>query len=217
LQLRGKLGGAQSKVPRRFALPEALGFHIEPAQTKQPCLRVVRHVFKHRPCIVIAPLQDRRLRVQQLDQRLLIRTEELRRLPRHPPRHVGVASACGDHARRDRLIGPVAFAGAEMALDQDRRADNALDQPPNQHHQSDKRHKRHRCREQRHFVAHALPSHDEISRTVGQPGKAGGEREDQKHKAQYADHLAAPAALRADVSALVTSASVSRRALSLPI
>ena len=71
-ELRRGLGGASGIVARCRAVAEPLGFEIEPAQAEQPHFGIVEHRLELAARRLVIAFKQRGLRVEQLDQRLLV-------------------------------------------------------------------------------------------------------------------------------------------------
>ena len=73
-ELRRDVGGAAGIVPGRGAVAEALGFEIEAAQAEKPHFRLVQHGLELLTGSLMVTLEQRGLRVEKLDERLLVRS-----------------------------------------------------------------------------------------------------------------------------------------------
>ena len=203
-------------MPRRVAVAEAFGFEIEPAQAEQPHFGIVEHGLELLARAFMVAFEQRGLRLEQMDQRLLVGADQLGRFLGLLAGQRAIAGAGGDHAGRQRLIAAVAAAHAEIARDGVGAVPQRLDQPPDDHHRGDDGNDRHRRHHQADLVLIAVEGDDHLARPVGQPGKAEPEREDDGEEDENADHrVVLMPSSRRQISAS-TCVSTSMRAFSLP-
>ena len=98
--MRGDVGGTAGIVAGRRAVAQPFGFEIKAAQAKHPHLRIVQHRLEFLAGAVMIAFEQRGLRVEKMDQRLLVRADQLGRLLVFLARQGGVAGAGRDHAGR---------------------------------------------------------------------------------------------------------------------
>ena len=132
--------------------------------------------------------QQRGLRVEQVDQRLLVGADQLGRFLGLLARQRAIAGAGGDHAGRQRLVAAIAAAHPEIARDRVGAVPQRLDQPPEDHHRGDHGNDCHRRHHQRDLVLIAVEGDEHFARTVGQPGETQPQREDDGEEDEDADH-----------------------------
>ncbi|MND59517.1 hypothetical protein D3C80_507180 [compost metagenome] len=90
------------------------GLDIEAAKAKFAGLGIAGHGFEFAPRLVIFALNQVSLRIEQVDQRLLIGAEQPLRAGRHLAGENGIAGTGGNEAGGERLITAVALAGTEI-------------------------------------------------------------------------------------------------------
>ncbi len=130
-ELRRGFGGAAGIVAGGGPVAEPLGFEIQAAQAEQTQFRVVEHRLELPARRLVVAFEQRGLRVEEVDQRLLVGADELR----PPCLFIFRASAAspgagGDHAGRQRLVAAVAAPDAEIARDRVGARPDRLGQPP---------------------------------------------------------------------------------------
>jgi hypothetical protein len=178
-----------------IAIPESLGLQVETPQAQQSHFRIVQHRLEFRAGRLVIPLEQRGLCIEQVNQRLLVRTDELCRLLALPACQGGITGAGSDHASRKCLVAAVAPAGAKMPRNGIGAVPERLQQPPCDHrcgHDGDHRH----CRDhEAHLVLVAIEGDDDFARPVRKPRKAKGKGEDDEKEEQDTDHGRLPALL----------------------
>ena len=119
------------------------------------------------------------LSVQHADQRFLVGADQATGAGAHLAGENGIASASCDQPGGYRLIAAVPLAGAEKAADRMGRGPERAEQPPQEHeggYEGDER--RHRDNEIG-VVLLAFPDQRNLTGTIGDPGKAEAERQDE--------------------------------------
>ena len=181
-KLRRNVGGAPGIMSGGVPVAQPLGLEIEAAQAEQPHLGVVEHRLELLPRAVMVAFQQRRLRVEQHDQRLLVGADQLRRLLVHLAGKRTIAGAGRDHPGRQCLVAAIALAHPEVARDHVGARPDGLGQPPEDHHAGDDGDHRDGRDHQADLILVAAEGDDHVARPVGQPGKAQAEQEDERRR-----------------------------------
>lgn len=132
-QVRGFFGCVLGILLGCFMGSLSARLDIKAAKAKFAGFRIAGHRLEFAPRLVIFAFDEVGLRIEQVDQRLLISTEKPLRAGRHLAGQNGVAGAGGDEAGGERLITTVALAGAKIASCRVRRCPYGIDDPPDQH------------------------------------------------------------------------------------
>ncbi len=185
----GELGiepqGALGELALYLVLALAAGFEKQPAQAELLGVRRSQHGFEDAPRRRLVARELRRLRAQQMRQRLV--RQRLARLHGVARRHGAVAGADGDHAAGQRVeAAPLTPPGQEVADGGRARPDLAHD-GPGQDREAEKHGEHHDSVEHAGRDLVVLPRDQQCARPVGEPRQAGRQQQNTQ-KEQHETH-----------------------------
>jgi len=175
-------------LPGRFVGTEAAGFHVEATQAEFARFRIVRHALELGAGIVVFAFDEGGLRIEKMDQRFLIGAEQAAGTDAHLAGKKRVARAGRDQAGRQCLITTVTLASAKITADRIGRGPDDADDPPQKHDGADQRDHQRGCNHKARFDQVVLPGDGEQAGTIGKPGEAPAETENDEKENEKSDH-----------------------------
>ena len=161
---------------------DTLGFEEQAAKGEKPGLRIALHLLEGGAGAGVIALDHRRLGVEEADQRLAARAEQLVAALGHAAGEHGVSGTGGDDAARQRLVAAVAPAGVPPVADGAGGLEEGAHQPDDQHHREDQDTEADEENHQAGSDLLALPDEGDATWIVGEPRKtdAGGQNDEKK-------------------------------------